>query len=626
MPKTLQSQISELDRLTKSVAAPVTDVGVDLVTCTNRAQAEWLMAQPEQPPIIAERVRLNSRHLSAAQYRGDNSVRLGLYPKQRDFIIDNHRVKALTGGVGSGKSEAGARNLILRSKPKSLYMVAAPSYKMLDRATFRTFVSVATKMGVWPGEQGYYKQERRAECKNGAEYLFCSCDDPDSLRGPNASGVWMDEVQNTSEEAFAILQGRLREHGVSGWITATFTPGSPDHWTSKEFINSPNPDVAFFRAGLGENVFLESKFYEDMLRAYAASPLRIRRELEGECVYLEGAEWDPAYFEDCWFDEWPDAGRYGIKVIALDSSKGKGGKTGDYSAFVKVLFVDGLLYVDADMRNDRDASVIAQVGVEMYREWQPHYFVVEEEMGQDLLIADMHRIADEEKMVMAITPMGTDKIQKEVRIRRLTPYISRRQFRFKSNSPGAKMLVEQFMAFPRGTHDDAPDACFVAGTLISTARGDVPIEHVTENDFVLTRFGYFPVKQAGPTGIKPVVEAALEYDKSITGTANHPVFDGSGFIPLFHATELYSCSAQVSARCDFRQPPNRLHASRVVKRSLSGAPAVVYNLSVDGPPEYFANGFLVHNCEYAVRTLVKATTGKILPPRQAFYTTMGASA
>jgi predicted phage terminase large subunit-like protein len=268
----------------------------------------------------------------------------------------------------------------------------------------------------------------------------------------------MDEVQDTKEEAYTILQGRLRQHGKRGWLSATFTPGSPDHWTSRELINSDNPDVACFRASLKENTFLDPDFYEGLLRSYAASPMRIRRELEGECVFLEGAEWDPSYFENCWFDEWPDVGRGGIKVLSLDSSKGKGGKTGDYSAFVKTLWVNGLLYMDADMRNDRDSNVISQTGVEMFLEWQPHYFVVEEEMGQDLLIADMHRIADERGIVMPLTPMGTDKINKEVRIRRLTPYISRRQLRFKSGSPGAKLLVEQLMAFPLGEHDDGPDS------------------------------------------------------------------------------------------------------------------------------------------------------------------------
>jgi predicted phage terminase large subunit-like protein len=418
------------------------------------------------------------------------------YAKQAAFIKCDAPIRAFTGGVGSGKSQSGAIDMLMKSKPNSLYMVCSPTYGMLHDATLRTFVDVATKMDLWDPSQYWTQPRPRAICKNGAEYLFRSMDDPDSLRGPNASGVWMDEVQKTTEESYTILLGRLREHGKRGWLTATFTPGSPDHWTSRTFIGGCQPaetvvmttkgpvtlqyyrsadgDVAFFRASLKENTFLDPGFYQGLMRAYAASPLRIERELEGKCVFLEGAEWDASYFQDAWFDEWPDLGRHGLKVLALDSSKGKGGKTGDYSAFVKLMFVDGLLYVDADMRNDRDSTVISQTGVELYLDWLPHYFVVEEEMGQDLLIADMHKIADARGIILPIVPMGTDKINKEVRIRRLTPYVSRRQFRFKSNSPGAKLLVEQMTSFPLGEHDDGPDSLeYGVRMLIKATTGQV---------------------------------------------------------------------------------------------------------------------------------------------------------
>ena len=166
--------------------------------------------------------------------------------------------------------------------------------------------------------------------------------------------------------------------------------------------------------------------------------MRLRREAEGECVYMEGSEWNPDYFDNCEFDEWPEPTRGALKTISLDSSLGKEGKTGDFAAYVFCIWTNNLFYLDAHMKAGQDASIIAQTGVEAYRTWHPNYFVVEEEMGQHLLIAEMHRIADELGVVMAITPMGTEKINKKVRIRRLTPYVSRKQMRFKSNSPGAK--------------------------------------------------------------------------------------------------------------------------------------------------------------------------------------------
>lgn len=386
-------------------------------------------------------------------------LRVSLYPQQRDFILSPKHIRGFTGGRGSGKSKVGAIDLLLKSKPGGLYLVVAPSYSMMEDTTFRSFVEVATAFGLWDDSK-YWKQPRpRAILRNGAEYLFRSADDPETLRGGDKAGAWLDELQNSDEEAFNIVEPALRQWGKRGFITGTFTPGSPDHWTSKRFINSDNTSLGFFKASLRDNIFISNEIYQGLLESWAASPLRIRRELEGDCLYMEGAEWDATYFGDeCWFDEWPAAGRDGVRVMALDSSLGKDRKPNDYAAYVKCLWADNTFYLDADMRQGQDSSMICQQGVELYRSWLPHYFVVEQEMGQHLLIGEMHKLANDLQFPLPITPMGTEQIQKEVRIRRLTPYVSRRQLRFKRNSPGAKILREQMMAFPQGEHDDGPDA------------------------------------------------------------------------------------------------------------------------------------------------------------------------
>ena len=51
---------------------------------------------------------------------------------------------------------------------------------------------------------------------------------------------------------------------------------------------------------------------------------------------------------------------------------------------------------------------------------------------------------------------------KQVRIRRLGPYLAQRQLRFKSRSPGTALLIQQMKDFPVGDHDDGPDALEMA--------------------------------------------------------------------------------------------------------------------------------------------------------------------
>lgn len=418
------------------------------------------------------------------------------YPKQQAFITDDARAVSFTAGVGAGKTFAGATRLLLKSQPNCTYMIAVPTFNQLDRATLPAFKEVCDQFGLWT-KDSYREVKRTVSLDNGAHYLLSSCDHPETLRGPTISGAWCDELQDTKEEAYFNILARLRQHGKRGWIQSTFTPGSPDHWTSKRFIKNctipttmkidtsfgpatikyfRNQDgsTSFFRASTKENTFLEPAYYQGLLADYASSPMRIRRELEGECIYLKGAEWEPEYFDNVMFNEWPTLSRDGIKVIALDSSLGKEGKGEDYAAYIKCQWQDGLLYVDADMKPRQASSTICQTGVELYKDWKPHYFVVEEEMGMNLLIAELHRIADEQNLVMAITPMGSDHINKEVRIRRLTPYVSRKLFRFKSNSPGAKMLMDQMLAFPLAEHDDGPDCLeYAIRMLVKATTGQV---------------------------------------------------------------------------------------------------------------------------------------------------------
>lgn len=360
------------------------------------------------------------------------------------------------------------------------------TYAMLD-ATMRTFIEVATQFGLWDHTKFWATKPPRAILKSGAEILFRSGDDPNALRGGDKAGAWLDEMQESDEEVYRVVEPCLRQWGQLGWMTCTFTPGSPDHWTSKVFINPVNPeDVGFFRASLKDNPFAPPGQYEELCRSWAASPLRRRRELEGECVYLEGAEWLPEYFDNIGFDRWPTDPEQGIRVIALDPSRGRGDKEGDYSAFVLVWFVSGgngpTLYVDADMRNDRGDVEIAQTSVQLWQAFRPHYFVIESESGQnDHLIRDIHQIGDAMELPIAVASvdskiyglLGKGKIDKKTRIRSLSTYVSERWFRFKTGSPGAKILKEQMMAFPLG-HDDGPDALsYAIATLRQVSEGRV---------------------------------------------------------------------------------------------------------------------------------------------------------
>lgn len=76
--------------------------------------------------------------------------------------------------------------------------------------------------------------------------------------------------------------------------------------------------------------------------------------------------------------------------------------------------------------------------------------------------------------------------------------------------------------------------CFVAGTLIETNKGLIPIEKVKIGEYVQTRQGYKKVYDSARTGInKEVKRVILSNGKELVGTGNHPVWvEGKGFTAI----------------------------------------------------------------------------------------------
>lgn len=379
-----------------------------------------------------------------------------LHSVQRRFRASQSRVRGFVGGIGSGKSWVGAYDLLRRAKPGRLYLVMAPTYRMLSDASWRTLVTLARELHFLSGEN---KSDFRLSLGNGAEILGRTADDPDRLRGPNISGAWLDEASLMQEAAYDVVLGRLREAGEQGWISATFTPRGRRHWTYRTFAESP--DAELFVAATSQNPFLPARFASDLSNRY--SPQFARQELGGEFVEIEGAEMSSEWFGDhAWFDRWPREVATILKTLALDPSKGRSDKSGDYSAYVKLAIDDqDLLYVQADMARRPIPRMVAE-GVAIYREFQPHAFGVEGNAWQDLLLPDFQEEFRRQSVLAPDVWLVNNTVNKLVRIRRLGGYLAAGRIRFKTGCPSTRLLVDQLLDFPVGDHDDGPDAMEMA--------------------------------------------------------------------------------------------------------------------------------------------------------------------
>lgn len=198
--------------------------------------------------------------------------------------------------------------------------------------------------------------------------------------------------------------------------------------------------------------------------------MRLRAEIghqhfEGEKqsnpINPETCEWPSEYFsgDDIWFDTWPE--NLVVKTMALDPSKGKDAKRGDYSAIIKVgVSSRGVWFVDADIKR-RSTDIVVADTVSNARAFGPPKIGIEINQFQSLLaeeITDEFSIRNVDAEIVELD----NRANKRLRIRRLSPLLARRRFRFKKKSPGVSLLLQQLRDFPNGDFDDGPDALEMA--------------------------------------------------------------------------------------------------------------------------------------------------------------------
>jgi predicted phage terminase large subunit-like protein len=201
--------------------------------------------------------------------------------------------------------------------------------------------------------------------------------------------------------------------------------------------------------------------YQLMCMRVEGGRTAFEREKQNSPVNPDLCEWPESYFDETiWFERWP--ANLAVKTMALDPSKGSDARYGDFSALV-MLGMDrqGILYVEADLARRPTPQMVAD-GAEWFRRFQPDVFGVESNQFQDLLAGEFAAEFQRQGILAARPAPIENHVAKQVRIRRLGPYLSSRRLRFKHGSPGTRLLVEQLQQFPIGDHDDGPDALEMA--------------------------------------------------------------------------------------------------------------------------------------------------------------------
>ena len=164
------------------------------------------------------------------------TVQFRPHPGQAAVLSSRARFVAAIAGTGGGKTATGPLWLMgeLQRWPGDQWMILAPTYKILDRATIPTLIGMF-RGTVFQGEYkrgAYYLPHNRHV---GGGVIYClSTEREEGLEGGQIRGAWLDEAGQMTHYAWIVVQARLGTK--QGRALLTTTPYAIN-WLKKEFVD-----------------------------------------------------------------------------------------------------------------------------------------------------------------------------------------------------------------------------------------------------------------------------------------------------------------------------------------------------------------------------------------------------
>jgi phage terminase large subunit len=169
-------------------------------------------------------------------------------------------------------------------------------------------------------------------------------------------------------------------------------------------------------------------------------------------------------------------------------------------------------------------------------------------------------------------------------------------------------------------HDFSSHCCLVAGSMVRTTKGEIPIEKISSGDLVLTPAGPASVSWSGQTKVSTeLVRIVLQSGAELTMTPEHKVFTTSGVVRadavgcgdfIITGMDQEGLKLENASNVGYREAFSESFGTKetfaalkiaesVVKVERFGQSVPVYDLTVDHHHCYYANGMLVSNSDAA---------------------------
>lgn len=208
------------------------------------------------------------------------------------------RIWMLLAGRGFGKSRAGAEWIVdqARRHPGTTWAAVGPRREDTIQTMIEGESGMLRALGMTRTDEDYNKSNLSIRLPNGSLIRGMSSEAPISLRGPNLSGAWLEEIRSFKGGTTAyddLFPGLRRGDALT---VVTTTPAG--HPLVKEFAGRDDGSVVITTGATFDNEKNLSPSAVAELRHRWAGTRRERQELYGELFDdVPGALWSPLVIE-----------------------------------------------------------------------------------------------------------------------------------------------------------------------------------------------------------------------------------------------------------------------------------------------------------------------------------------
>lgn len=538
------------------------------------------------------------------------SRRLIEQPEWAQALNGPERYKIVRGGRGSAKSWGVGRELPLRAARAQQRILCLREYQASIRASTKQLIEdQISNLGLSRRFQSY-DQYIKAPATQSLFLFMGMARNPQSVKSLEGADIaWFEEAQTCSKKSFRDLTPTIRRPGSQLWFTYNpLNDSDPIHVFAEQAIKAKDPDVLVIDANWRDNPWFPKELEKDRQRDLQGDPDEYLHIWEGATLKRSKAQ---IMFDKCELNcefECPE-------LWELDDGRlyfgADFGFANDPNTLVRCWFKDGFLWVDfAPFSYRTELNEIGSM-------WATVPGATEWPIMADSARPDIISMLCREGFKVSPAPKGPGSVEDGITFLRSLRGI---KIHKRCTEAAEEAMTYSYKVDPK-TDQVLPiivdannhfwDACIAEGQIVTTMRGRLPIERVRVGDFALTRSGWRRIYAAAKTKINvPLLRLETE-TRTLLATPDHRVWvEGKGFTRM---------DCIVSDDCVLIEPSSKSGACdkdafipACVLRVTEAGRSDVYDISVEGCPEFLASGVLVHNCRYAVSLLIKSSGAYVL--------------